>query len=206
MNILNILFFIKALVKALKIGLNPIFVDESWFKTKNNHFYTWRKSNEEIYNFMEDIKKINLLIGVSKDKVINYKIIKEETNSDNFSQFISELINAMTEQEKNNSVLIMDNCTSHLSPQLFKFYDDKKLKIILNVPYKSIFNMDENVFRLIKNITYKKLNKNISELKKDLILIIEGEIVIKSLSNLYIETLIIYKNYINSNLFKNLNN
>ena len=76
---------------------------------------------------MEDNKKINLLIGVSKYKVIKYKIIEEETNSDNFSQFMSELINAMTEQEKNNSLIIMDNCTSHLSPQLFKFYDDNKL-------------------------------------------------------------------------------
>ena len=66
--------------------------------------------------------------------------------------------------------------------------------------------MVENIFRLIKNITYKKLYKNISKLKKDLILIIEGEIVTKSLNNLYLETLIIYKNYINSNLFKNLNN
>ena len=51
-------------ISSLKIGLNPLFIDESGFKTKNDHFYTWRKKNKEIYNAIEDNKKVILLIRV----------------------------------------------------------------------------------------------------------------------------------------------
>ena len=100
----------------------------------------------------------------------------------------------------------MNNCSCHQTPSLFKFYNDNKLKILFNVPYKFTFNMVENVFRLIKNITYKKLYQNIIELKNDLKIIIEGDNVVKSLNKLYKETLVIYKNYNDSNNFINLNN
>ena len=199
-------FFIKAIIRSLRLGLNIIFVDESGFKTKNNHFYSWRNKNQEFYNLIEDNKKTNLLIGVTKDKVVKYKLIEEETNSINFLQFMKELDDQMSLEEKTKTVIVMDNCSCHQTPSLFKFYDDNKLKILFNVPYKSTFNMVENVFRLIKNITYKKLYKNIIELKKDLKIIIEGDNVVKSLSKLYKETLVIYKNYIDSNNYINLNN
>ena len=146
------------------------------------------------------------MIGVTKDKVVKYKLIEEETNSINFLQFMKELVDQMSLEEKTKTVILMGNCSCHQTPSLFKFYDDNKLKILFNVPYKSTFNMVENVFRLIKNITYKKLYKNIIELKKDLKIIIEGDNVVKSLSKLYKETLVIYKNYIDSNNYINLNN
>ena len=65
--------------------------------------------------------------------------------------------------------------------------------------------MIENCFRFIKNLTYKSLYNNINELNTDVKNIIEGNDLKDSLKNLYKETLLVYRNYINSNYNINLN-
>ena len=60
------------------------------------------------------------------------------------------------------------------------------MKILFNIPYFSNFNMVENVFRLIKNITYKKLYKIINYLIEDIKNILIDDKTIKSLNKLYI--------------------
>ena len=37
-----------------------------------------------------------------------------------------------------NSIIIMDNMSSHLTSELFENYNKYKLKVLFNVPYKSI--------------------------------------------------------------------
>ena len=199
------LFFLKIFIRAIQIGLNPIFVDESGFYTKNENFYTWRKAENEVFHRIDDSKKINLLMGVSFKNIIKYEIINKYTNSDNFLEFMKELIDSLTNEEKKSSFIILDNCTSHLSPKLFQFYFEQKLKILFNVPYQSTFNMIENCFRFIKNLTYKRLYNNINELNTDVKNINEGNDLKDSGKNLYKETLLVYRNYINSNYNINLN-
>ena len=59
----------------------------------------------------------------------------------------------MDEEERYNSLIIMDNMSSHLSSELFEAYNKLKMKILFNVPYNSMWNMIELVFRYIKNKT-----------------------------------------------------
>lgn len=117
-----------------------------------------------------------------------------------------ELVEKMTEEERNNSFIILDNLSCHLTSDLFSFYKDSKLKILFNVPYQSLWNMIELVFRLIKNKTYKKLYQNIEELEIDIIDIIQSGKIEDSLPSLYVETLNHYLNFINKNKEINLNN
>ena len=146
-----------------------------------------------------------MILAVSEDKVFYYKILKENTTSSVFKNYMDELIKNMSETEKANHVFILDNCSSHLTYELFKLYNENNLKVLFNVPYSSSFNMVENVFRLIKNKTYKKLYKDIAYLIEDIKSILEDQNTIFSLKKLYAETIRVYLNYIEKNGHINLN-
>ena len=73
------------------------------------------------------------------------------------------------------------------------------------MPYLSNFNMVENMFRLIKNQTYKKLYDKIEELKYDIKSILNDNKTKLSLNKLFIETLEVYIQFIEKNDKINLN-
>ena len=109
----------------------------------------------------------------------------------------------MDDKEQNDNIIIMDNMTSHLTSDMFETYNKYKLKILFNVPYKSMWNMIELVFHTIKNITYKKLYKNIKDLENDINNIIKSGKIEETLFSLYQETLTHYANFLNER-FKEL--
>lgn len=205
-SIVSLCYFIKIVIRALTLKLNFIFIDECGFFVKNSNFRTWRKANQKIYYPIKNAKKINLLMGVSDTKIFHFKLNVFNTDSKAFRDFMQELINLMTEQEKQDHIFLMDNCSCHLTSEMFKFYSDNKLKILFNIPYYSNFNMIENVFRLIKNLTYKKLYETSEILKNDIKEIIKNKIGADSLGKLYNSTLIEYKNYLDNHLSIDLNN
>ena len=149
-------FFLKVFLRSIYLGLNQIFLDEAGFYSNNKNFYTWGKRDQIIYQNINDKKKINLLMAVSQNKVYHYMITKESTNNTIFKKFMVELVEKMTEEERKNSFIILDNLSCHLTSDLFSFYKDSKLKVLFNVPYQSLWNMIELVFRLVKNKTFKK--------------------------------------------------
>ena len=175
-------FFIKIFMKSLKMGFCPIFIDECGFSTINNNFRNW-VNNENQYNAKLTHKntRLNLIMAVSNNKIEYYKISENNTNSELFLGFMKELINNMTEDEKNKSIFILDNLKSHCTLELFEFYYNNHLKILFTVPYNSPFNMIEICFRNIKNIIYKKIYSNKKNLLKDIKNILEGDIITKSL-------------------------
>ena len=81
-------FFIKIISRALSLGLKLVFIDESGFRLKNSHYKTWVFDKEQIYSKNYNEKKINLILAVSKDDILHYQIIKENTNSEIFINFI----------------------------------------------------------------------------------------------------------------------
>ena len=198
-------YFLKVFLRALTFGLNPIFIDECGFTTQNKNFYTWRKANEIKYGRIDDRKKINLIMAVSNRKIYHYVLTYENVNSEIFKKFITDLTENMDEDEQNDNIIIMDNMTSHLTCDMFEIYNKYKLKVLFNVPYKSTWNMIELVFRAIKNITYKKLYKNIKYLEDDIKNIIKSGKIEESLFSLYQETLSYYSNFINEYRYYNLN-
>ena len=50
-------FFIKIISRALIIGLKLVFIDESGFRLKNNHYKTWVFDKEQIYSNNYNEKK-----------------------------------------------------------------------------------------------------------------------------------------------------
>ena len=167
-------YFLIIFIWAIKLGLNPIFLDESGYYTKNINIFTWRKEKQSIYQEINDTKKVNLLMAVTAEKLIKYHLIEKSTNSDNFLKFMNDLVDSHTDEEKESSILIMDNCRSHLSPKLFEFYSNNILKILFNIPYQSTFNMIEGCFDLLIIWHLSAFFNNISQLTNDIIKIIEG--------------------------------
>lgn len=91
----------------------------------------------------------------SYNKIFFYALNDLNTNKELFLQFMENLLNNMTEKEKNENIFILDNLKCNCTIELFEFYNNN-LKILFNAPYYSVFNMIEKFFRFIKNIAKKR--------------------------------------------------
>ena len=60
---------------------------------------------------------------------------------------MKELFNVLSDEEKMKYIYFMDNLASHLAPALFTLYNENKMKVLFNTPYKSSFNIVELCFR-----------------------------------------------------------
>lgn len=203
-SILQSFFFLKIIVRGLLQNFKFIFIDESGFSTKNNNYKTWRFEKQEIFYPNEIIKKLNLIIGASQDKVFHYSLNEQNTTSKTFKEFMIRMISKMTNEEKQNHILILDNCTCHLTAENYELYKTSELKVLFGVPYLSKFNMAENIFRFIKNYIYKRLYKNITVLENDIKNIIEKDVNKNLLEKLFKEVLMEYQEYIKEKINNDL--
>lgn len=196
--------FIKIMLRAMQLNFNFIFIDESHFSLINNHYKTWLKYDDKLYYGPEKKDKVNLILAVSLNKVINYALTKKNINKENFYDFMNKTIEKLNKNEIQKTVFVMDNLSVHLSSNIKKLMKDKELKVLYTVPYESEFNPIELSFRFIKNYTYRKIYLKILDLKKDVIDILESEKIKKSLFKNFLETLKKYYNFIIKNIEFNL--
>ena len=181
------------------------FIDESSIYTTNNNYRTWKFPDEEIYFPIKDSLKRNLLLAVNKDKNIFFKLTEKTTTSLEFKNFIEQMLSKLSEEEINKTIFILDNHSSHSTPELFELYHEKKIKILFGVPYLSKFNMIEFVFRGIKNILYKQLFESITEIEKKVKEILSDNNFCLSYKYYFKETLNNYYKFLITNNNINLN-
>ena len=144
-------------------------------------------------------------MAVSSDKVIHYTINTINTTSNVFKNFMKELLDKMTDEEKKTSIFILDNCFCYLIREMFELYYKQKLKILFGIPYMSNFNLIENMFGVIKNNTYRKLYKDYKSLIADIPKIIEEKIKKDQLNKMYKNILREYYDFIIKHKINNLN-
>ena len=197
--------FIKIILRAIELNLNIVFIDESHFHLKQPNFKTWIKKREFPHIGSKKNEKINFLLAVSKNKLINYHFTKLNTNTNLFKKFFLETISKLDEQTKSKTLFIMDNHISHVSKEITNLVIKKKIKILYCVPYESCFNPIELSFHYIKNIIYKNIFFNITTIKDKVISILGSTEFQKSLFKNYLETLRIYFHFLNENLNFNMN-
>jgi len=51
------------------------------------------------------------------------------------------MLENLEDSDKYNYLIFMDNASIHCKLDLMEFYSNNKLKILLNVPYASFYNM-----------------------------------------------------------------
>lgn len=100
----HIFFVLKLVSRALKIGGEIVFIDESAFYYINSNYKAWRKNDQDIHYDIKESKKINLILAVTSNKVVYYKMMNESTDGNAFKSFMSELYNKLSELEKKNYV------------------------------------------------------------------------------------------------------
>ena len=196
--------FIKIIIKAMLNNYNFVFIDESNFLLINNHYKTWIKDNENINYGPRKKDKINIILAVSVNKVVNYKFLKENLNRNNFAYFFEETIKKFNEKDLKNIIWIMDNLPVHLCQNIKRIMKKYKLKVLFTVPHQSIFNPIELSFRYIKNIIYKRVYMSINELKQDIIKIIEDDKIKETIFKNFIETVKKYLSFLENNKEINL--
>ena len=99
-------------------------------------------------------------MGINMNGIIYYKIVDTTINENIFGNFIGDLLNKMTKQEKENSLIIFDNASCHKTKKIRQICQENKLKVLTNVPYKSEYNSIEYLFGYFKNKYYKYCFKN----------------------------------------------
>ena len=199
-NLLISFCFIKTIIRAIKMGYKILFQDECSILCSNNNFHCWRFRNE--HNFFGDGKwnRNNLLLLIGEE-VVYYSINNENTNENNFVEFMEGCANSLKEKQYNDYIIVMDNYSVHKTKKLIQFYRENKINIIFNCPYSSYFNSVELAFRAIKKVLYKKLFNDMNEVEIEVIKILSDNNFKTTLIKNYKETLEQYLKFCEDNKY-----
>lgn len=198
-------FFIKAIIRALELNLKIIFLDESNFQLENNHLKIWRKRNELPCFKIGKKGRQNIIVAISNEELLLYKINEGTNTSISFLEFMKNLLTIINEKNIADSLIIMDNCSIHMTKALKEFYKENKLKIMTIVPYSSEFNGVEFLFNHIKQKVYKKVFPSLIKLINFVEQILNDDSINEIIFKIFIKTLKIYEKYISNNINIDLN-
>lgn len=76
-------------------------------------------------------KKLNLILGVDKSKIIAKYFSYENIDQNNFIEFITILSSNLGDERKKNSIIIMDNAAYHKTADVIKTFKKNKLKVLI---------------------------------------------------------------------------
>ena len=147
----------------------------------------------------------NIIAAISDQELLLYKINSGTNNSNRFFEFMSELIKTLNNMGINNPLIIMDNCTIHLTKELLKLYSDNKLKIMTIVPNASELNAIELLFNYIKQKIYKRIFSSFYKLISCVENILSEESIKDVINNIFIKSLNIYKEFVIKNKSEEFN-
>lgn len=186
--ILMSLLFLKGIIRSIKLELNLVYIDESGFCLNNTNGKVWRKNKEEILGGpkVNTKNRINLLLAINTKEIIYGQYYKNETiTSNEFLDFLNELISRIDDNKIKNTIIILDNAKIHITENVKQFCKQKHLKFLFIVPYKSQYNAIEYCFNLMKNNIYNENITTIKKLKKRLEELINDEKISTDVRKLY---------------------
>lgn len=188
--------FIKLIFRVIKLGLNIIYIDETGMQLSNNNFYEWRAKEEIIFGGAKtELKeRLNLILSISNEKVINYLFTYENIDTDIMLNFLKDLIEKLG-NKKYEYVLIFDNASYHVTKEIKSFLLKNKMKAFTNCPYYSNFNGIEYLFRNMKSYLYKNLFRNRKELQEAASQFLLSKDIKYILQKIYLKELKLYFNY-----------
>ena len=185
------IFFLKGILRAIKLNFIILYIDETVFKLTNNNYYEWRYKDELIIGGAENElkKQLNLIFAIDVENIIHYQFENNPINKLEFKKFLERIIEKIGENKIKDYLIIYDNAKCHIAKLIKKFVLDKKLKVLINIPYYSIFNGIEYVFLNIKSKIYKMLLKNKKELKDKIKSILNGDKIKETIKKIYLSEL-----------------
>ena len=112
-GIIGSFYLIKSIIKCMILGFEILYLDETSILSSNNNYRCWRKKDDEIYFNLGTKARRNLLLTISSDKIIHYKITEKNTDESNFLVYMNELYEILSKTSNKKYVIIMDNLASH---------------------------------------------------------------------------------------------
>lgn len=92
-------------------------------------------------------QKYTLLMAISNNKILKYKLYKNSVNSSIYLDFIKDLVKCTD----NKYFLLMDNARIHVTKLFKQYVIDNHVNVIYNIPYNPESNPIELIFSPIKN-------------------------------------------------------
>jgi transposase len=122
-------------------------IDEACFyvgdKGKYGYCQKGKRLNIEMSRTLRR-KKYTLIMAISKNQIIHYKILSSNCNLKAYKSFVEEL------QLPSGTTLLMDNVQFHKSKEMNNVYASKGFKVLFVPPYSPKMNAIENVFSYLK--------------------------------------------------------
>lgn len=176
---------VNELLKVVKSNNSNkiISIDESSFDIRIRKIKGWSKKGHKIIRKnknMSNRQRITLTLGINKNKIVGYQIIKGSANKKTYEKFLN---NDIMKNVK-NSILLMDNARIHHFKNIISAVKNTTNKIVYNVPYNPETNPVEHIFSIIKNNVRNKNICNIEEIKKEIIKTLKN-IKKKTLANIF---------------------
>ena len=94
--------FLKAVLRALKKGMEIIYIDETGCYLENNNYKDWIGKKEILLKgpTKNQKEKYNIIMAINSKKVLHYKITSLNVDSNTFGEFIDEFCEKLNEEEK----------------------------------------------------------------------------------------------------------
>ena len=130
-SLIMIFIFLGIISRALALDLNLVYIDEVGFIMENSNYYTWKKDRELVYGGPKNNskKKLNVILVVDENEILFGNLFSKNIGREEFMLFIDRLLDRMNDEEKENTLFIIDIAKFHVSKNVQEFLKTKKIKI-----------------------------------------------------------------------------
>jgi len=137
--------------------LNGIHIDESSIVIDDYKKYGYSESGKEIkivLKHKQNKERYTLLKAITKEKIIDYELIKGSVNAQIYLDFIKKIMNK--DILNKNKTIFQDNARIHHSVIVKEYTKNENIKMKFNPAYTPEFNPIEYIFSKIKT-TFRNL-------------------------------------------------
>ena len=143
----------KKQIKKIKLT-DIICLDESCIKSNMSDDYGWSKKGEKLIQYIKsNPKKFNLIMAITKEKIISHKIYDVNVNKNVFYDYLKDELLPKIK----NKYILMDNICFHKSKAIIELIKNSGNDIIYIPPYSPEFNPIEVAFHMLKHKIRKEL-------------------------------------------------
>jgi transposase len=116
-----------------------------YFDMKPSFGYSHRSSRFRITSQTGGRARWSLIMAVTDERVVGWKLVKGSVNAAFFAEFIREL------DTDGRDVLVMDNAAFHKTALVMQVFDDRNFTPLYLPPYTPVLQPIEHCFSVIKN-------------------------------------------------------
>ena len=129
-----------------------ICIDEAFYVGEQSHFGYARRGCRLSTSVGKTLKrrKYTVLMAISKNGIVAWKVLQENCNKQNFAQFIASI------DAPPNTYVLMDNLRVHKTHVVCEALREKSFVPLFTPPYSPKMNAIENLFGVLKQRYRKK--------------------------------------------------